>query len=74
MKNWPREPLFIGDQKLAVMTQNLADDLSFDLSVDQPTVIFITVGVAGRPLSRPHPGLDLSVDRGKIQRAKLSGR
>ena len=46
--------------------------------VDQPTVIFMTVGTAGRPHDRPHPGLDLSVgwsvDWGKIQRAELSGR
>ena len=54
------------------------DDLSVDRPVDRPTVIFLTVGAAGRPPSRPHPGhgllVDRPVDRDKIQRAKLSGR
>jgi len=65
---------FIELQKLAVGVNPKPDDLS----VDRPTVIFMTVGVAGRPPDRPQPDLDLSVDwsvdQGKNQRAKLFGR
>jgi len=49
-----------------------------DLSVDRPTVLFMTIGVASRLLGWSHPGLersiDRSVDRSKNQRAKLSDR
>jgi len=53
---------------------SVEDLLSVDRTVDRPTVKNMTVGAAGRP----HPTLDLSVDRpvdgGQIQRAKLSSR
>jgi len=49
------------------------DDLSVDRPVDRPTVIFQTVGVAGQPPSRPHPGHWL-IGRPKLEPGRPSSR